>query len=475
MTEQTQHNDDDDDNNENDVAEQVRVTFTLDSTIKDSSLDVPSEPIAIPSNLRRKGLSAIINHLLDRRISNDDDNDSNDEDDDDDDASKLPAVTFDFMICGKLLRTGVETAARRFGLSLEESIQITYFPAQEAPNDDGESEPLPDWISCLSYTNETLCSAGYDGTLRVHRTLAKDKENQKQLQTVASIKAHDGPIKCLASCAFDGGLLIATGSLDQTLVTHRYNGGKSVVGHAHFREGHTSAIGCVDFDAKTHMLVSGDWDGGMCVWNTQAAAADSDSFVDEAPTKKSKSGTGKAQPTLAVIQPLAVFGSAHSSQISGAVWMADGKHVITGSWDHSVKVWSVESQDCLLTLNGSRVVSCMDLSTHSEVVATGHPDCTIRLWDVRTSTAEAASLVSDTTLKPSHKAWVSSVRWSPTHPYILSSTSHDGTLKLWDIRSSLPLHTVRVHAKEEKSLCSVYGNDVIYVAGTDCVVKQYTC
>jgi ribosome biogenesis protein YTM1 len=217
--------------------------------------------------------------------------------------------------------------------------------------------------------------------------LPTDKENQQQLQTVASIKAHDGPIKCLASCAIDDGLLIATGSLDQTLVTHRYNGGKSMVGHAHFREGHTAAIGCVAFDAETHMLVSGDWDGGMCIWNTQATVAGNDAFApatDEAPARNRKSVTGKSQPTLAVIQPLAVFGSAHSSQISSAAWMADGKHVVTGSWDHSVKVWSVESQDCLLTLNGSRVVSCMDLSTHSEVVATGHPDCTIRLWDVRT-------------------------------------------------------------------------------------------
>ncbi len=30
----------------------------------------------------------------------------------------------------------------------------------------------------------------------------------------------------------------------------------------------------------------------------------------------------------------------------------------------------------------------------------------------------------------SHKAWVSSVRWSPTDPFVLASTSHDGTLKV---------------------------------------------
>ena len=468
MTEQTQ-------NDEEDAAEQVRVTFTLDSTVKDSTLDVPSEPISIPSSLRRKGLSAVINHLLDRKISHEDDDE---DDNDDDDEDKLSAITFDFMICGKLLRTGVETAARRFGLSLEESIQITYFPAQEAPHDDGESEPLPDWISCLSFTNEKLCSAAYDGTLRIHQAIVNDA-GCKTIQTMASTQAHAGPIKCLASCSLDDdSLLIATGSLDQSLATHRYTpGALQLRQHALYTEGHTSSIGCVDLYAKTHMLVSGDWDGGLCVWNTLDSSAQSESLppATEAPTKKSKSATGKANSTQIVIKPSTVVSSAHTSQISGVAWMPDGRHVVSGSWDHSVKVWSVESQDCLLTLNGARVVSCMDLSPHSEVVATGHPDCTIRLWDIRTNTAESGSLVSDTTLKPSHKAWVASVKWSPKDPYIVSSTSHDGTLKIWDIRSSLPLHTVRTHAKKEKCLCSVYGDDVIFLAGTDCVVKQYTC
>jgi ribosome biogenesis protein YTM1 len=469
MTEQRQ-------DDEEEAAEQVRVTFTLDSTVKDLSLRVPSEPISIPSSLRRKGLSAVINHLLDRKISHDDDEIDDEEDDDDED--KLPAVTFDFMICGKLLRTGVETAARRFGLSLEESIHITYFPAQEAPEDDGESEPLPDWISCLSFTNQKLCSAAYDGTLRIHQTIATPDPTNKKIQTLASVQAHSGPIKCMASCSLgDDSILIATGSLDQSLATHRYTSETSLLRqHALYKEGHTSSIGSVDLHTKTHLLVSGDWDGNLCVWKTRASSGQPDvSSESEAPTKKSKSKTGKANATQIVIKPSTIVSSAHSSQISGVAWMADGNHVVTGSWDHSVKVWSVESQDCLLTLNGARVVSCMDLSPHSEVVATGHPDCTIRLWDIRTNAVESGSLVSDTTLKPSHKAWVASVKWSPKDPYILSSASHDGTLKIWDIRSSLPLHTVRTHAKQEKSLCSVYGNGIIYLAGTDGVVKQYTC
>jgi ribosome biogenesis protein len=449
-------------NNVDDVAEKIRVHFILDSTVTDSSLCIPSVPIAVPSTLRRKGLSAIVNHLLERKAEDE----STEVSEDDEEERKLPGIVFDFMISGKLLRTGVETAARRFGLSLEESIEIIYFPAQQQPQAKGRSEKLPDWISCLSLSNNSLFSAGYDGVLRVHQL-------NDDFTTVTSLKVHTGPIKCMASCAVDNHeTWIATGSIDHSLKINKLV--ENVI-HVHgtCQEGHTSTIGCVDLLGKDQCLISGDWDGKLCIWNTRNSESKSSL---ETTAKKSRSKSGESEVTQSVFFSSANI-AAHNSNISGVSWAHDGNHVVTGSWDHSVKVWNLESQDCLLTLNGARVVSCLDRNPNSmDVLATGHPDCTIRLWDIRTNEAAAeTSLVSDSTLKPSHKAWVSSVRWSPKNPFVLSSTSHDGTLKLWDIRSSLPLYTVRAHGVGEKSLCSVHGDDVIYSAGTDCSIKHYRC
>ena len=96
-------------------------------------------------------------------------------------------------------------------------------------------------------------------------------------------------------------------------------------------------------------------------------------------------------------------------------------------------------------------------------------------------------LISDTTFRPSHKAWVSSVQWSQSNAYQLASTSHDGTVKIWDIRSSNPLHTVRTFSKEEKGLSLLWlgsldddreddesnnNKEVIFAGGTDCILKR---
>ena len=51
----------------------------------------------------------------------------------------------------------------------------------------------------------------------------------------------------------------------------------------------------------------------------------------------------------------------------------------------------------------------------------------------------------------SHKSWVSGVQWSPTDPFVLATTSHDGTLKVLTQNRNLllslskPLLTINVY------------------------------
>ena len=382
--------------NEEPEGEQIRISLVLAKGCQDESLEVPSDPIAIPSTTRTKGLSAIVNHLLDRKVVSDKDGDSDGDEPDlsDDDEEKLPAIPFDFLLNQKLLRMSVEAAARRDGLSLEQAVEIQYFPARQAPEGEGESESLPDWISAMSSTSDLLCTGNCDGSLRIFQN------SDSGFGQTGIMKSHDGPIKCVSTCALPGqagSLVIASGSMDQTLLTHVYDKGSNLALHAVYSGGHSSSINSVQLlndNGKTTMA-SGDWDGGLCIWSVPKST-DDDGLSE--PKGKKRKGVSK-EVDVGEVSPTYYF-KAHSNNISGISWGYESSNtLITSSWDHSIKSWDVETQNNVLTLNGAKVATCLGRCHNSDVVATGHPDCAIRLWDMRSSSKNEGS-VFDGNLRP---------------------------------------------------------------------------
>jgi ribosome biogenesis protein len=501
---------DDDDEDQPEEGPQVRVSLRLASSVVDASLGVPSAPIAVPSDIGRKGLSAVVNHLLGRSLEGDDNDSSSTTD------NHQSPLSFEFILAGtnnKLLRKGVEKEARQHGLSLEEAITITYFPASNVPEISGEGETVPDWVSCLSSSicqNHTtvIFSGCYDGSIQLYRKRRRDdsKEENSKLTKVKSVTVATGPIKAMAAASTPHNhVLLATASMDQTLRLYslddesdRLNTYGECV--ASSETDVIQSIYSLDFSSGDgtslpHLLASGDGSGTISVWNMD----DPQEGVIAREKKNQKSSTGKIA-TSKELSAIVCMERAHSQLISGISWgnhhrtkssctNTSNNHLITGSWDHSIKLWDVEKQNCLLTLNGSRVVACLDTSYHSEgVLATGHPDCTVRLWDVRVTTnTKPSAVIVDHTFRPSHKGWVSDVKWSPSNAYQLASISHDGTVKLWDIRSSNPLHTVRAFGKDEKGMCLLWEpsvteleggvktsvqQEMIFAGGTEFMIKQ---
>jgi len=333
-----------------------------------------------------------------------------------------------------------------------------------------------------------LFTGGYDGTVRAFSSDGTEITNGR---------SQGGPIKCL-SCRYEEGVVqVATGSMDQTLVTHSYSVGDGTLRlEGLYSGGHFDAVTSVSFLDGSHYMASGDGSGGLCLWKVPDVSSLGDEGTAPEETEgrdgskkrrtnssSSTSGTAATSNNITTITPTATW-KAHTHTISGLSWSTatnPQKHLFSASWDYGLKVWDVERQDCLLTLNGSRVVSafdkCVGAAGSSDVVATGHPDCTVRLWDMRVGGGKAGESkgVSESVFKPSHRAWVSAIKWSPNQPHVLATNSYDGCVKLWDIRSSLPLHTVRAHAKGDKGLCLAFGDDnCLFSGGSDCIVKKFS-
>lgn len=160
----------------------------------------------------------------------------------------------------------------------------------------------------------------------------------------------------------------------------------------------------------------------------------------------------------------------------------------TASWDHAIKVWDLERQDCLQTLNGSKVVTALAAAPPSagRVLAAGHPDGRVRLWDLRApavvgpeaaegAEAQAQAAPERRALAPCG-SWLSGVAWLPGREGALASVSYDGQLRVWDLRATKPLFTVAAHEGKALALCAAGDEDTaaaLFTGGADGVVRRF--
>ncbi len=87
------------------------------------------------------------------------------------------------------------------------------------------------------------------------------------------------------------------------------------------------------------------------------------------------------------------------------------------------------------TYNGSKAVLC--IASHAAcptLVAFGCSDRALRLWDTRGKPGSDALAV---TTQGAHGGWVTAVAWCPSSQHHIASGSHDGTIKMWDIRTQV--------------------------------------
>ena len=153
----------------------------------------------------------------------------------------------------------------------------------------------------------------------------------------------------------------------------------------------------------------------------------------------------------------------HLSGVISVAITPDGERVVTGSWDGTIKIWDMQSGECLDTLKGhSSDVESVAITPDGKRVVTGSSDNTIKIWDMQSG--ECLDTLEG------HSGWVNSVAITPGGERVVSG-SWDETIKIWDIQSGECLDTLKGHLSGVISVAITPGGERVVTGSWDGTIK----
>ncbi|KAL9711720.1 cross-pathway control WD-repeat protein cpc2 [Leucoagaricus gongylophorus] len=118
----------------------------------------------------------------------------------------------------------------------------------------------------------------------------------------------------------------------------------------------------------------------------------------------------------------------HNHFVSDVVISSDGQFALSSSWDHSLRLWDLNTGNTTRRFVGhtSDVLS-VSFSADNRQIVSGSRDRTIKLWN---TLGECKYDIKD----DGHNDWVSSVRFSPSATQsVFVSAGWDKEVKVWDL------------------------------------------
>ncbi|KAK1433135.1 hypothetical protein QVD17_10041 [Tagetes erecta] len=404
---------------------QVRFVTKLQPPFK-----APTTSVALPSNLTRLGLSAVVNNLLES---------VNDE---------WKHEPFDFLIDGEFVRMSLEDFLLAKGISAEKTLEIEYIRAV-APRNEEDPSLHDDWVSAVDGSSRVILTGCYDGLGRIWEAAGVCTHvlegHGDAVTSVGIVKAIDKE---------DDNLVVATGSKDKTVKLWKIHAEPHAenmkIGAYRTLRGHTAAVQSVAAKPTADMVCSGSWDCRINLWQTESSEGDIVS------TKKRKKGS-KEEETQSEGEAVSTL-VGHTQCVSSVVWPEHGT-IYSASWDHSIRRWDVETGKDTLNMFCGKVINCIDVGGESSaLIAGGGSDPILRVWDPRKPGTLAPSFQFS-----SHTSWITACKWHSKSWFHLLSASYDGKVMLWDLRTAWPLVIIDSH--EDKVLCADWWNGDSVVSG----------
>jgi len=143
----------------------------------------------------------------------------------------------------------------------------------------------------------------------------------------------------------------------------------------------------------------------------------------------------------------------HDDNVLSVAFSPDGKYVVSGSLDRTVRVWNAVTGREIARMTHDGFVRLVHFSPDSRYVVSGSDDYTARVWEAMTGQEIA---------RMTHTFFVGSVAFSPDGKYVVSG-SQDRTARVWEALTGKEV----ARMKHDSSVITVvFSSDGKYVAST---------
>ncbi|KAI4135068.1 MAG: hypothetical protein LQ347_000993 [Umbilicaria vellea] len=401
---------------------QTQVKLHLTTRQPDISLPTNTGPILVNTNLRRYALSTLVNTLL---------------------QSEKP-IPFEFLINGTFLRTSIDEYLTANGISSETTLTVEYVRAIIPPSYLASFEH-DDWVSSVDVFSATsvgrrtaatatgqerILSASYDGLLRVWNM-------SSEILATSPSAGSGGHLSSIKAAKFISPSQIASSGLDRTVRLWKYMEDVEAFTASLSPQielyGHKASVDSLATHHSSSRILTGSADHAVGFWSTKKsdAPAAPGALLPSSIARSSKRRKLSTSTNTPQRGPLALMKS-HTAPVSSTIFAPNDSTVAySTSWDHTLRTWDLPTASLVDTRTTSHALLSLAPLPDLNLLAAGTSARHITLIDPRAS----ATTISAMTLRGHTNAVVSLAR-DPDSAYGLVSGSHDGTCRVWDVRSS---------------------------------------